>query len=70
VSYVSSFHIPVEKRVPIEARGKMMSVPNDVEIKKVMQQLGPDKALGPDGVTACFLQMHWEVVGPQVCKEI
>jgi hypothetical protein len=47
-----------------------MSVPNDVEIKKVMQQLGPDKALGPDGVTTCFLQMHWEVVGPQVCKEI
>jgi hypothetical protein len=34
VSYVSSFHIPVEKRVPVEARGKMMSVPNDVEIKK------------------------------------
>jgi hypothetical protein len=36
------------------------------EVKKAIFMMGPNKALGPDGLTAGFYQEHWDLVGPSV----
>ena len=40
------------------------------EVKSTIFSLGSDKALGPDGFTACFFKKSWPIVGSDVCKAI
>lgn len=37
---------------------KLMEVVTDLEIKKVVNSVGPTKALGPDGFNDLFYQKH------------
>lgn len=46
------------------------AIPTVEEIRAAVFSLGPDRAPGPDGVTARFLQQFWAEVGPIVTSEI
>lgn len=52
------------------AAGYMQEVPTDLEIQGVVFSLGPDKAPGPDGVNARFVQTFWPKLGPTVTRQI
>jgi hypothetical protein len=40
------------------------------EVKWVVFMMGPNKAPGPDGLTTGFFQVHWDLIGPQVCDAV
>jgi hypothetical protein len=40
------------------------------EVCEALDSIGDLKAPGPDGMPAIFYKKHWEVVGPQVIKEV
>ena len=42
----------------------------DEEIKTTLFGIGDDKALGPDGFTACFFKKSWGIVGADVCAAL
>lgn len=44
--------------------------PTEAEIKEALFQLGPDKAPGPDGITARLLQTSWETFKEGITKAI
>jgi hypothetical protein len=60
----------VNAQIPEEVRDSLAVVPSSVEIKRVLFQLGPNKALGPDGLTAHFLQTNWDIMGEAVRAKI
>ena len=43
---------------------------SDLEIYNAICHIGDDKAPGPDGLTARFYKFCWEIVGPDVIKEV
>nr|GEV20684.1 hypothetical protein [Tanacetum cinerariifolium] len=40
------------------------------EVKSVMFSMGSDKSLGPDGFTAAFFKVSWDIIGLDVTKAI
>lgn len=42
----------------------------NLEVKKVLFQMHPIKALGLDGLPALFFQKYWHLVGPNMCNMI
>jgi len=40
------------------------------EIKEALFDIEDDKALGPDGYSACFFKKAWSIVGDQFCQAI
>ncbi|CAN1150401.1 LINE-1 retrotransposable element ORF2 protein [Linum perenne] len=40
------------------------------EIKEAVFNLGPDKSPGPDGFSGNFYRKYWDIIGPQICKEV
>lgn len=44
--------------------------PSSQEIAAAVFQLGPDKAAGPDGINARFIQRYWELLKPKVEHEV
>lgn len=42
----------------------------DLEIKQAINSIGSDRAPGPDGLTVHFYQECWDIIGPDVTKEI
>lgn len=59
--------LPRVQEGPAEA---LQRVPSDEEIRLAVFSLGPDKAPGPDGVNARFVQNLWGLLGPTVMGEI
>ena len=42
----------------------------DSEIEEAVFQMGPHKALGPDGIPVCFFQQFWDVVKINGCNAV
>ena len=42
----------------------------DFEIKIALDQMSPNKAPGPDGMTKCFYQKYWHLIGDDICKVV
>lgn len=57
-------------KVPFEAHAGLIRPPTVEEVKEVLFQMGPDKAAGPDGVTARFLQTKWHLFAHSITGEI
>ena len=43
---------------------------SEVEIKMALDQMNPNKAPRPDGMTACFYQKYWHIVVKDACSII
>ncbi|XP_062104219.1 uncharacterized protein LOC133815387 [Humulus lupulus] len=48
----------------------LASIPDEEEIKAVLEQINPDKAPGPDGLLGSFYRHHWKVVRNGVLKMV
>ncbi|KAJ4778130.1 RNA-directed DNA polymerase (reverse transcriptase)-related family protein [Rhynchospora pubera] len=44
--------------------------PSDEEIRTAFWSIGPDKAPGPDGLSARFIRTNWDTLGPVFSQEI
>lgn len=44
--------------------------PNELEVWETLAKMGPDKAPGPDGLTARLLQTHWPIFKDSLVKEL
>ena len=42
----------------------------DKDVKLALFQMNPNKAPGPDGMTACFYQKFWDILGKDICKVV
>lgn len=42
----------------------------DSEIKQAIKYIGSDQVPGLDSLTARFYQEYWDIVGPDVTKEV
>lgn len=40
----------------------------EVKVECALFQMGPRKALGPDGYGVCFFQDHWSIMREKVCQ--
>jgi hypothetical protein len=58
----------VSNRVSEEANRSLLSDFSGEEISKVVHQMAPCKAPGPDGFTVDFYQKHWATIGSEVCN--
>nr|GEV51084.1 hypothetical protein [Tanacetum cinerariifolium] len=58
------------KKVSVASNANMIRLVTNDEIKRVMFDIGDDKASGPDGYTSAFFKKGWDVVGHDVCTVI
>jgi hypothetical protein len=49
---------------------QICQIPTRDEIKAVISDMHPFKALGPDGLPAFFFKQYWPIVGDQVCAAV
>jgi len=56
----------VPNKLNSEMQQTLTSDFTDDEIKAALFQMGPTKALGPDGMNALFFQNFWHIVGTTV----
>jgi hypothetical protein len=56
----------IPKKVSEEMNQKLLRVVTEEEVNKAINQMGPLKSLGPDGLPAAFYQDHWQAVGKEV----
>ena len=62
--------VAVEERVTGAMNETLLQPFNEQGIRTTLFQMGPLKAMGPDGFNAGFFQKNWEIVGPEVCQTI
>lgn len=58
------FDLKIDQSYPTieaSAHAALTRPPQEEEIREILFRMGPDKAPGPDGITACLLQSHWEI---------
>lgn len=54
-----------------EAMNQMLiSLPEKQEVKEAVFSINPDKALGPDGLSASFYQVFWDIIGDVIYRDI
>lgn len=60
----------LRKSISPEDRDALTVIPTAKEIKEALFLIHPDKAPGPDGVSAGFFRINWATVGPAIIAEI
>lgn len=68
--YFQQFGTGSYQQVPTTAHGWLDRVPTREEIKETLFQMSPDKAPGPDGITARFLQANWDTMAEDMTRAI
>lgn len=48
----------------------LITIPSDEEIRVVSLAIHGEKAQGPEGFTAGFFHSYWQIIGPDLTKEI
>jgi len=64
-------HIVQEAMVPCisdKQNEMLIEIPSSKEIKEATFAIHPDKAPGPDGFSAAFFQLNWEVTSPAITQ--
>ena len=62
--------VAVHPKVSPDMRDLLSSEYSPEEIKAALFQMGPTKALGPDGMNALFYQKFWHIVGDDVINAV
>jgi hypothetical protein len=57
----------LDRRVSQEMNKELLKEFTVKEVFSALQQMGPLKAPGPDGLPTCFYHDNWEIVGEEVC---
>ena len=57
-------------RVDAEENSKLIKCPSSQEIKDAVFSIHADKAPGPDGFSASFFHTNWEIIGPDIVREV
>jgi hypothetical protein len=60
----------IEGRLTVEMKQQLVTKFLEEEVHRSLMQMGPIKALGPDGFSAGFYQQNWATVGLEVCHAI
>ena len=60
----------VQKKVTTDMNKDLLAEYSDQEIRKALFQMHPSKSPGPDGMSPCFFQKFWHIVGFDVCKAV
>ena len=53
-----------------EDKRKLTATPSAQEIRDALFSIHADKALGPDGFSVGFYQIHWQKIGSNIVKEV
>lgn len=60
----------VTAKVTPSMNAALVRPPSDTEIMKAVEEINPDKAPGPDGMTSLFYQRFWEVTAKDVISMV
>ena len=60
----------VTTKVTPSMNAALVRPPSDTEIMKAVEEINPDKAPGPDGMTSLFYQRFWEVTSKDVISMV
>lgn len=60
----------ITKKISSELQNVISKHFTRVEVKIAAFQIDPNNAPGPNGMTACFYQKYWHVVGPKITNSI
>ena len=60
----------VQRKVTEAMNDSLTRTYTSEEIRRAVFMMGPNKSPGPDGLTDGFFQLHWDLVGPQVCEAV
>jgi hypothetical protein len=60
----------IEASIPVEENDIICRVPTEDEIRRVVFEMYPLKALGLDGLPSLFYQHYWSIVGSQVIADV
>ena len=58
----------VEQKLSEDSISRLDKVFTAQEVKEALEQMNPNKAPVPDGMSACFYQKYWPVVGSDITR--
>jgi hypothetical protein len=61
-------HVPT--KVSAEMNDRLLWSYSASEVEQALQLMKPSKAPGPDGFTAGFYQLHWDLMGPDITTAV
>jgi hypothetical protein len=61
-------HVPL--KVTDEMNSRLTRPYSATEVEKALNLMKPNKAPGPDGFTAGFYQLHWELMGNDITAAV
>lgn len=65
-NFTNLSHIP--KLITDEENEKMIMLPTQEEVKKVVFELNGDSDCGPDGFSGLFFQSCWKIIGEDITR--
>jgi Reverse transcriptase (RNA-dependent DNA polymerase) len=68
MDFMAQIQVLDHQKIPQRLATIREQVPDQAEIRETIFQLHPEKAPGPDGLTARFVQRNWETLTPDICR--